>query len=95
MFFHHWCSARLQVFSINSLQLLLFNPLSFIAAYGCWFFSSCNIKVPMKRNFLFDIFVDKGLKSRFLLLKLNIAPFNNSKISVKPDKSYATNSTWL
>ena len=47
----------------------------------------------MKRNFLFDIFVDKGLKFRFLLLKLNITPSNNSKISVKHDKSYATNST--
>ena len=47
----------------------------------------------MKRKFLFDIFIDKGLKFRFLLLKLNIAPFNNSKISVKHDKSYATNST--
>ena len=47
----------------------------------------------MKRNFLFDIFVDKELKFRLLLLKLNIASFNNSKISVKHDKSYATNST--
>ena len=27
----------------------------------------------MKWKFLFDIFVDKGLKIRFLLLKLNIA----------------------
>ena len=35
--------------------------------------------VPMKRKFLFDIFVDKGLKIKFLLLKLNIAPFNNSQ----------------
>ena len=52
-----------------------------------------NIKVPTKRTFLFHIFVDKELKFRFLLLKLNIAPFNNSKISVKHDKSYATNST--
>ena len=50
------------------------------------------LKVPMKRKCLFDIFVDKGLKFMFLLLKLNIAPFNNSKISVKYDKSYATNS---
>ena len=33
----------------------------------------------MKRTFLFDIFVDKGLKIKFLLLKLNIAPFNNSQ----------------
>ena len=48
------------------------------------------LKVPMKRKFLFDIFIDKGFKFRFLLLKLNIAPFNNSKISVKHDKSYAT-----
>ena len=47
----------------------------------------------MKRKFLFDIFVDKGLKFRFLLLKLNIATFYNSKISVKHDKSHATNST--
>ena len=46
----------------------------------------------MKRNILFDIFVDKGLKFRFLLLKRNIAPFKNSKISVKHDQSYATNS---
>ena len=45
----------------------------------------------MKRTFLFDIFVDKGLEFRFLLLKRNIGPFNNSKISVKHDKSYATN----
>ena len=36
----------------------------------------------MKQKFLFDIFVDKGLKFRFLFLKLNI----NSKISVKHDK---------
>ena len=54
---------------------------------------TCTLKVPMKRIFLFDIFVDKGLKFRFLLLKLNIAPFNNSRISVKHDKSHATNST--
>ena len=47
----------------------------------------------MKRKFLFDIFVDKGLKFSFLLLKLNIAPSYNSKISVKHAKSYATNST--
>ena len=52
-----------------------------------------DLKVPMKRKFLFDIFVDIGLKFRFLLLKLNIAPFYSSKISVKQDKSYATNST--
>ena len=49
----------------------------------------------MKQKFLFDIFVDKELKIRFLLLKLNIAPFYNPKISVKHDKSYATNSTQL
>ena len=49
---------------------------------------------PLRGYFYhFDIFVDKGLKFRFLLLKLNIAPFNNSKISVKHDKSHATNST--
>ena len=35
----------------------------------------------------------KGLKFTFLLLKPNIAPFYNSKISVKHGKSYATNST--
>ena len=35
-------------------------------------------EVPMKRKILFDIFVDKGLKFRFLLLKLNIARFNHS-----------------
>ena len=52
------------------------------------------VKVAMKRKFLFDIFVDKGLKFMFLFLKLNIAPFNNSKISVEHDKCYATNSTW-
>ena len=44
----------------------------------------------MKRKCLFDIFVDKRLKFKFLLLGLNIAPFNNSKISVKHDKSYLT-----
>ena len=38
-------------------------------------------------------FVHKRLKFMSQLLKLNIAPFNNSKISVKHDKSYATNST--
>ena len=43
------------------------------------------IKVPMKRNFLFDIFVDKGLKFRAFL---------QLQFSVKHDKSYATNSTW-
>ena len=32
-----------------------------------------SIKVSMKRKFLFDIFVDKGLKFRFLLLKLLIS----------------------
>ena len=50
--------------------------------------------MPVKRKFLFDIFIDKGLKFRFLLLKLNIAPFNKSKSSVKHDQSYARNSTW-
>ena len=45
--------------------------------------------MPVKRKVLFDIFVDKGLKFRFLLLKLSIAPFYNSKISVKHDKTYA------
>ena len=49
------------------------------------------LKVPMKRKLLFHIFVDKRLKIRLLLLKLNIAPFHNPKISVKHDKSYATN----
>ena len=29
---------------------------------------------------------------RFLLLKLNIAPFHSSEILVKHDKTYATNS---
>ena len=43
------------------------------------------VKVPMKREFIFDIFVNKGLKIRFLLLKLNIAPFYNPKILVKHD----------
>ena len=58
-----------------------------------YFLNLYQVKVPMKRKFLFDIFADKGLKFRFLLLELNIAPFNNSKISVKHDKSDATNST--
>ena len=39
------------------------------------FFTWASFKVSVKRKFLFDIFVDKGLKFRFLLLKLNIAPF--------------------
>ena len=37
------------------------------------------------RQILFDIFVDKRLKIRFRLLKLNIAPFYNPKIFVKHD----------
>ena len=49
----------------------------------------------MKRKFLFDIFVDKGLKFRFLVLKLNIAPFNNSKISVKHDKFHAVGNMYI
>ena len=51
--------------------------------------------MPMKRTFLFDIFVNKGLRIKFLLFKLNIAPFYNPKISVEHDKSYATNSSRL
>ena len=47
----------------------------------------------MKWKFLIDIFVDKELKIRFLLLKLNIMPFNKPKIPVEHDKSYAANST--
>ena len=49
-------------------------------------------KMLMKRKNVFDIFVNKGLKIRFLLLKLNVAPFYNPKFSVK-HKCYATNST--
>ena len=71
-------------------------PWQFLPNFHSCFYN-CNetkcflfLNVPMKRKFLFDIFVDKWLKIRFLLLKLNVAPFYNSKISVKPDKSYAT-----
>ena len=46
-------------------------------------------------KFLFDIFFDKRLKIRFLLLKLNIALSYNPNTSVKHDKSYATNPTQL
>ena len=49
--------------------------------------------MPMKRKFIFDIFVDKGLNIRFLLLKLSIKLFYNPGISVKHDKSYVTNPT--
>ena len=60
------------------------------------------VKVHMKRKFIFDIFVNKGLKMRFLLLKLNIALFYNLKISVKHDvmrqiprgRQYVHNSLW-
>ena len=52
-----------------------------------------DFKVPMKRKFLFYVFVDKGLKIGFLSSKRNIAPFHNTNISVKHNKSYATNFT--
>ena len=37
----------------------------------------------MKRIFIFDVFVDKRLKIRFLFLKFNIMPF----ITVKPQSN--------
>ena len=55
----------------------------------------------MKRKFLFDIFVDKGLKIKFLLLKLNIAPFNNSQSNminlmrqIPRGRKYVNNNLW-
>ena len=35
----------------------------------------------MKQKILFDIFVDKRLKIRFLLLKLNVVPLYNPNIT--------------
>ena len=53
-----------------------------------------DFKVPMKRKFIFNVFVDKWSKIGFLSSKSNIAPFYNPNISVKHNKSYATSFTW-